>query len=539
MIRISQIKLTAAQSGNEMKLLSQKVCEILHIKAEQLQKIEIIKKSMDARKKPKLFYIYSVDATVLNEAEILKKNKNASVTKSCAISYQFRGPQCKKMKEDDSRPVIIGMGPAGLFCAYLLAENGYCPIVLERGKCVEEREKDVEKFWNTGKLDPDSNVLFGEGGAGTFSDGKLNTLNKDPLGRNKKVLELFVKHGAPEQILYESKPHIGTDLLKKVLVSIRKEILSMGAEIRYNSQVTDLLVEDGRVTGVMINNHEILHAQNVVLAIGHSARDTFDMLYQRKVFIEPKAFAVGLRVLHPQRLINENQYGKENQDVYLEPAAYKLTAKTSSGRGVYSFCMCPGGYVVNASSEENRLAVNGMSYSSRASENANSAIIITVTPEDFHAEHPLAGIMFQRELEKKAYLLGNGKIPAQYYKDFTGKSGNTKYIQKPFEPLTKGAYQFCAVDEILPNELNQALIEGMTQFNRMIPGFADDYTVLMGVESRTSSPVRILRNEQFHSQNTQGLYPCGEGAGYAGGIMSAAMDGICVAEAIAVQTKIS
>lgn len=432
------------------------------------------------------------------------------------------------------RPVIIGAGPAGLFCAYFLAMHGYQPVLLERGKDVDAREQDVEHFWATGELNPESNVQFGEGGAGTFSDGKLNTLVKDKDGKGRKVLEVFVECGAQEAILYENKPHIGTDVLKKVVRTMREKIISMGGEVRFQSQVTDICTENGRLKGVEINHGEILPCEAAVLAIGHSARNTFQMLYDREVPMEAKAFAVGLRVQHPQKLIDENQYGTAENPL-LPAASYKLTAQTSYGRGVYSFCMCPGGYVVNASSEPGRLAVNGMSYSGRDGENANSAVIVSVTPEDFGSEHPLAGIEFQRKLEEKAYVVGGGKVPVQTYGEFKQKvCGETEngHMKTPIAPCIKGQYAFSDLSSILPKECNLAFVEGMEQFGRILPGFNQPWALLAGVESRTSSPVRISRDDTGQS-TVKGLYPCGEGAGYAGGITSAAMDGISIAEKIA------
>ena len=385
-------------------------------------------------------------------------------------------------------------------------------------------------------------MQFGEGGAGTFSDGKLNTLVKDKYGRNTEVLKTFVKHGADPAILYQAKPHIGTDVLSKVVKSMREEILRMGGEVRFHSQMTEILTENGQVTGVKVNGTEVLPCEQVVLAPGHSARDTFSMLYRKQFPMSAKPFAVGFRVEHPQSLINMSQYGAESVKG-LGAAAYKVTAKTSTGRGVYSFCMCPGGYVVNASSEPGRLAVNGMSYSGRDGKNANSAIIVAVTPADYGSDHPLAGIEFQRGLEQRAYELCDGKLPVQRYGDFREKvtgehPAETDGVQRSgpeaLEPQCKGAYEWADLTGILPAECNRAFVEGMDSFDRQIHGFASPGTILTGVESRTSSPVRIERDEELQSA-IRGCYPCGEGAGYAGGITSAAMDGIRVAEQIASQ----
>lgn len=532
MLQVNQIKVPAEHtfdSRREMETLLQAVAKKLNVPKASVSNVVIQKKSMDARKKPVLYYVYSVTCNVKAEDIILKKKHSADIMKAENVSYNFTITGKQKCTH---RPIIIGMGPAGLFCGYILAKHGYKPVLLERGKKVEERAKDVAEFWKNGKLLKNSNVQFGEGGAGTFSDGKLNTLIKDKTGRNKEVLRIFVENGAPEHILYDSKPHIGTDILSITVANMRKKMLEWGADIHYESQVTDIRVCDNGLTGLVINGNTLIEAENVVLAIGHSARDTFEMLHSHSVPMEAKDFAVGFRVQHPQEFIDNSQYGSKNEDKLLPAASYKLAAKTSVDRGVYSFCMCPGGYVVNASSEENRLVVNGMSYSGRDSKASNSAIIMSVTRKDFSSDHPLAGVMFQRKLEEKAYLLGNGRIPVQYYRDFTGISGKTEFIKEPFEPCIKGGYEFHDLRTLLPEVLNTAFVEGMTQFSRMIPGFDDDYCILAGVESRTSSPVRITRNSDYESE-IKGLYPCGEGAGYAGGITSAAMDGLAVAEAIA------
>ena len=431
-------------------------------------------------------------------------------------------------------PVIIGAGPAGLFCTYLLAKAGFQPILLERGEAVEERQKKVEHFWATGELDPQSNVQFGEGGAGTFSDGKLNTLVKDQHGRSRFVLKTFVEFGANDDILYESKPHIGTDVLIDVVKNLREEIKQLGGEIFFHSQVTDLRMENDAIKAVEINHKEWLSTDAVVFAIGHSARDTFRMLYEHHIPMSAKSFAVGVRMEHPQKMINENQYGS-NYPESLPAAAYKLTRKVSEDRGVYSFCMCPGGYVVNASSEEGMTAVNGMSYHARAGENANSAMIISVNPEDFGSNHALAGVEFQRKLEKAAFIQGKGKIPVQLFGDFCKNQVSTSLGK--IMPNTKGEWTFGNVRAIFPENLAAGLEEGIKGCEKLIPGFARKDAILLGIESRTSSPVRIERSNETMENVVKGFYPCGEGAGYAGGIMSAAMDGIKVAEAIAMKFK--
>lgn len=528
MIQISQLKLPCTHTQQELR---EKIERTLRIRPEELIEYSIEKQSIDARKKPQIFYVYTIHASVLQEKKVFKKvhSKNITIVEKKVYQFPFHAESTPA-----DRPVIIGSGPAGLFCAYMLAEHGFAPILLERGKAIEERKKDVDSFWETGKLNPESNVQFGEGGAGTFSDGKLNTLVKDPSGRNRKVLEIFVKEGAPEEILYVNKPHIGTDLLMNVVKNMRKTIQSNGGEVRFESKVTELCITDGKICGVVINKEQFLPAKSVILAIGHSARDTFEMLWEKQICMEAKSFAVGVRVEHPQKLINYAQYQLELPKT-LPAASYKVTAQLSNGRGVYSFCMCPGGYVVNASSEEGRLAVNGMSYHSRAGENANSAIIVTVTPKDYGSDHPLAGMEFQRKLEEKAFHLAQGKIPVQRYEDFCKNRATDSF--GTVHPSMKGNYAPANVREILPEIVAASIEEGIRCFDQKLQGFADPDALLSGVESRTSSPVRISRDPSTMEGSVKGLYPCGEGAGYAGGITSAAMDGIRMAEAVAGQLR--
>lgn len=528
MIQISQLKLPCTHTQQELR---EKIERTLRIRPEELIEYSIEKQSIDARKKPQIFYVYTIHASVLQEKKVFKKvhSKNITIVEKKVYQFPFHAESTPA-----DRPVIIGSGPAGLFCAYMLAEHGFAPILLERGKAIEERKKDVDSFWETGKLNPESNVQFGEGGAGTFSDGKLNTLVKDTSGRNRKVLEIFVKEGAPEEILYVNKPHIGTDLLMNVVKNMRKTIQSNGGEVRFESKVTELCITDGKICGVVINKEQFLPAKSVILAIGHSARDTFEMLWEKQICMEAKSFAVGVRVEHPQKLINYAQYQMELPKT-LPAASYKVTAQLSNGRGVYSFCMCPGGYVVNASSEEGRLAVNGMSYHSRAGENANSAIIVTVTPKDYGSDHPLAGMEFQRKLEEKAFRLAQGKIPVQRYEDFCKNRATDSF--GTVHPSMKGNYAPANVREILPEIVAASIEEGIRCFDQKLQGFADPDALLSGVESRTSSPVRISRDPSTMEGSVKGLYPCGEGAGYAGGITSAAMDGIRMAEAVAGQLR--
>ena len=526
MIRIQQVKLPVGHDG---RALYQKAARILRIREGQIEDLQICKKSIDARKKPAIFFSYTVDVTLrgVSEDGCLARCKDPRAEKAVPLEYRF----CAKGKEKlRCRPVIIGAGPAGLFCGYLLAAHGYRPILLERGRDVDERQKDVERFWETGMLDPESNVSFGEGGAGTFSDGKLNTLVRDREGRSRYVLQTLAAHGAQPEILYEAKPHIGTDVLRNVVKGIRQQILDWGGEVRFGVRADGFCQKDGQIQGVSLSDGSFLEAQAVVLAIGHSARDTFFWLHETGIEMQAKAFAVGLRVEHPQRLINEAMYAAPIP-ADLPPAPYKVTARAKDGRGVYSFCMCPGGYVVNASSEQGRLAVNGMSYSARGGSNANSAVIVSVTPQDYGALGPLSGIAFQRSLEEKAYALGKGNVPVQRYGEFTDRF-SAGHIPDSFTPCIRGKWRKADLSALLPPALTQAFVEGMEQFGRIIPGFDDKNAWLSGVESRTSSPVRICRDETLQSA-LRGLYPCGEGAGYAGGITSAAMDGMRVAEAIA------
>lgn len=526
MIRIMQLKLAIKHTQDELRhAIIRKLC----IASSDLLTFEIVRQSIDARRKPDVFYLYTVDVTVLNEQKVLKtyqkKHKSdpnvAFVQKS---AYKLPLPGDKALKQ---RPVICGSGPAGLFCAYYLACKGYAPIVLERGKDVDGRKKDIDTFWETGVLVPDSNVQFGEGGAGTFSDGKLNTLVKDKTGRIYEVLRLFVEMGAKERIRYEQKPHLGTDKLVEIIRNLRQEIIRLGGSFRFETLLTDVIVENNVLKAVKLEDGTTIGTDLLVLAIGHSARDTIQMLYERGLMMSPKSFAVGYRVQHKQALINQSQYGAAA--AILPPAPYKLTARAEDGRGVYSFCMCPGGYVVNASSEPEKLCVNGMSYSDRGSQNANSAIIVSVTPADYPSGDALAGIAFQRQLEQKAYAVCGGKIPIQRLCDYKNDTPSTAC--GTITPVCKGAYAYTNLRGILPKALEQDFVEGMEQMNRKIPGFAADDVLLCGVESRTSSPVRMERDERCLS-NIGGIYPCGEGAGYAGGITSAAADGILIAEKI-------
>lgn len=522
MIRVRQIKIKVLEDS--IQRLIEEVSKKLRISSSDISSYQIKKQSLDARKKDAIFYIYEVDIKTEKEKEILKRNHSKDIFKAPKEEYQLQKTGEKSLK---NRPIIVGSGPAGLFCAYLLAEHGYYPLIIERGEKIEDRIKTVETFWKEGILNTESNVQFGEGGAGTFSDGKLNTLVKDAFFRGKKVFEIFVECGAPKEILYLQKPHIGTDLLRNVVRNMREKIKEMGGEFRYNTCLTDIKITDERVEEIEVNHQEKIPCDCLVLAIGHSARDTFQMLYKKKIQMENKPFAVGVRIMHPQKMIDESQYGKMSQ--YLPPASYKLTYQTEKGRGVYSFCMCPGGYVVNASSEKGHLAINGMSNHNRDSENANSALVVTIGPKDF-GKDPLSGILYQKKLEEKAYQVGNGRIPIQLYKDFC--ENKTSVSPKAVIPIMKGQYIMSNLNEVLPSEIKEAIKEAMPVFGKKISGYDREDALLAAVESRTSSPVRIVRNERLVS-SVEGIYPCGEGAGYAGGITTAAIDGVKVAEKIA------
>ncbi len=525
MLKINQIKLDI---NHEKSDVLRSVLRLLKVKEEDIKEWYIDKVSIDARKKPSLFYVYSVCVTVANETQVLNRNsKNKDIQKVVLKKYNFTPHGTMKL---DHPPIIIGAGPAGLFCALELAELGYCPILLERGADVDQRIIDVEAFWRGDLLNLESNVQFGEGGAGTFSDGKLNTSVKDPYGRNRRVLETLVQHGAPNEILYDQKPHIGTDILMKVVKSIRMRIIELGGSVEFHKKVTGIIYNEfNELTGLEVNEKELFETSIAVLAIGHSARDTFQRLNEMKIPMEAKSFAIGVRVEHLQDMINTSQYGV-NYSKNLPASSYKLVTQLENGRGVYSFCMCPGGYVVDSSSEENMLSINGMSYHLRNGINANSAIVVTVTPDDFNSNDVLAGMEFQRKLEHAAFIAGKGHVPVQLFGDYCNQRATTQL--GTITPSIKGKYTLTNLREIFPEVIQESIELGIKAFGRKIKGFDQSDSVLSGVETRTSSPVKILRNETFES-TIKGLYPCGEGAGYAGGITSAAIDGIKVFEAIA------
>lgn len=523
MIRISQLKLPFDHTEADLKKAIEKT-----LKGQQILSYKIVKQSIDSREKYSMGYQYSVDVTVKgNEGKAVKalRNKKLSIVKEEHYEFPWITDKAPELP-----PVIIGTGPAGLFCGLMLARAGLKPILIERGQSVEKRQEDVEQFWQTGVLNPSSNVQFGEGGAGTFSDGKLNTLVKDKFLRNKKVLEEFVSHGAPEDILWISKPHIGTDLLIHVVKAIREEIISLGGQVLFGTQMTDLCIKDGKLEAVLLQSGQPIYTNHLVVAIGHSARDTFAMLYDRGLTMERKSFAIGVRMEHRREDINDSQYKVDWRTFGLPTAAYKFTHQASNGRGIYSFCMCPGGFVVNASSEPGRLAINGMSNHNRMADNSNTALVVTVTPEDYGGEGPLSGVEFQRKLEEAAFSLCNGKIPVQRYEDFKENRPSDHFGM--IKPSMKGMYDFANVRDCLPDYVTEALLEGIEAYGDKIKGYNHPDSLLSAIESRTSSPVRIVRDEHLES-NIKGIFPCGEGAGYAGGITSAAMDGIRIAEEIA------
>ncbi len=486
----------------------------LNMRNKTLKNVKLLKRSVDARKAD-VHYICTFAFEVENEEMMLAQNKQVSLYQP----YQMTFGQPIKEKT-----IVVGSGPAGLFCAWYLAKSG-CPVVLlERGKCVEERINDIETFRNMGKLNTQSNIQFGEGGAGTFSDGKLSTGIKDP--RIQTILETFVSYGATDDILYDALPHIGTDYLRKVIVNMRNDLINMGVDVRFNSQVTGLIVDNNKIKGVVVNNQETILGDHVVLAIGHSARDTFEMLYENKVDMQSKPFAVGLRVEHLQKDVNRIQYKKAAN--YLKAASYKAAYKASNGKGVYTFCMCPGGEVVPAASEEGMVVTNGMSEYARSKTNANSAILVSVDQSDFGSDHPLSGMYYQRELEKKAFALAgsNYQAPASTVGDYLNHTVTKEFTK--IQPSYKPGVTPVDLHLLFSDEINLALEEGLVAFSKKLPFFKDQEAVLTGVESRSSSPVRFYRDEKGMS-NILNLYPCGEGAGMAGGIISAAVDGLEIA----------
>lgn len=516
MLRVKNIKIYPPND-----LCRRDVAKHLGIDENEIIEYTVFRRSIDARKKDSAHFVYTVDVKVKDE----HRAKNAE--KVVYEKYTF-----PKGQKKEKRPLIVGCGPAGLMCALMLAENGFRPVLIERGASVEERTEYVRKFWEEGVLDENTNVQFGEGGAGTFSDGKLNTGINDV--RCRRILEEFVRFGAPENILYDAKPHVGTDCLCRVVRGIRNRIIECGGEVRFKNKLTDILISDGKVYGAVIESDDgeyIAETDDIVLAAGHSAADTFAKLAEKNIKMRKKAFSVGVRIEHKQEMINKSQYGDSSR--YFGSADYKLSCHMPDGRGVYTFCMCPGGYVVNSASGKGTVVTNGMSYNARSGENANSAVLVSILPEDIPGDNPMEGFRFQNNIEKKAFVMAGSNyfLPCQKVGDFL--KGMPSETCARVRPTVRPGVKFCDISSIFPDFVIQALKNALPIFDRKIKGFAADDALLTAPETRSSSPVRVVRNpETLESVSVSGLYPCGEGAGYAGGIMSAAADGIRCAEAV-------
>ncbi len=526
MLRLSNLSL-----GIDETLTPEKIASFLRISPQEIREFSLVKQSVDARKKQDIRYKYTLSLSLHSEKKEsqLLKHSNRQISRPQIQDYEF-----PKIQQKPSAPVVVGMGPGGLFCALMLARGGCPPVVLERGKPVEQRLVDVEHFWQGGTLDENSNVQFGEGGAGAFSDGKLTTGTNDP--RNQALFQILVEKGAPPDILYSHKPHIGTDVLYTVLQNIRKELISLGCDLRFSQEMTGLEIRGDRVVGLKVRSEKgeySLKASHVVCALGHSARDTFQTLFQENIPLEPKSFAIGVRIEHLQKDIGMAQYGSDYHK--LPPTEYKLACHLPSGRSLFSFCVCPGGVVVNASSAPGQMVTNGMSYRNRSLENINGGLLVGVNPQDFHGydqfhgDHPLAGMYFQEFWEKMAFTKGQGKATCQRVEDFL--HGQATKSCGTIAPSIETGVHYGSVADCLPPEISKAMAEGLPHLGNKVRGFDCPDALLTGIETRSSSPLRILRNAQFQS-TLQGFYPCGEGAGYAGGIVSAAVDGIKIAEAM-------
>lgn len=519
MLRLREIRIPIANEQDIRKVVGEK----LRLKPAEILELKIKKRAIDARRKNEIKFVYIVDLTVDDEAKILNLHKNNPHLSVVAPVSKIGASGTQPLEYP---PIVVGSGPAGLFTALYLARFGYSPILLERGPMVDERTQAIEHFWQQGDLDLEANVQFGEGGAGTFSDGKLTTRVKDQ--RVDLILNDLVQAGAPEEILIDAQPHIGTDILRMVIKNLRTEIISLGGEVRFNSKVTDLIVNDYSIKGVIVNGNDVLKSNLALLAIGHSARDTYQMLKDNEVALEPKPFSIGVRIEHPQEMIDLNQYGKFAGDIRLGAASYRLSERFSEmDRAVYTFCMCPGGSVIAAASETGGVVTNGMSYHARNSGVANSALVVSVKPDDFPSSDPLAGIEFQRIWERKAYKLGGGnyQAPAQLLEDFL-KDQPSKELHGDLNPTYRPGISLGNLQECLPPFVVAAMKKALPIFDRRLKGFSSPGSILTGVETRTSAPLRITRNKEMESLSHQGLYPLGEGAGYAGGIISAALDGI-------------
>lgn len=540
MLRMTEIKLPIEQADtlkHQDDQIRAAILKRLEIPASDLIRFEIFKRGVDARKSHAILYVYNIYAEVKNEARILARfKKDPHIKPAPDTGYTFVATATSQATSSQPRPVVVGFGPAGIFAALILAQAGFRPIVLERGKEVRKRTQDTWGLWRKRRLNPESNVQFGEGGAGTFSDGKLYSQIKDPKHLGRKVLQEFVKAGAPEEILYVSHPHIGTFKLVSMVEEMRNTIISLGGEIRFDSRVTEIDIQDQQVQGVTLQSGEYLATNHLVLAVGHSARDTFEMAYNKGIYIEAKPFSIGFRIEHPQSLIDRARYGRSYSDDILKKlgaADYRLVHHAQNGRSVYSFCMCPGGTVVAATSEPNRVVTNGMSQYSRNERNANAGIVVGITPEVDYPGHPLAGVELQRQLESHAFVLGgsNYSAPGQLIGDFLANKPSTEFGE--VTPSYTPGVHLTNLDSALPAFAIAAIREAIPAFAKQIANFDLADGILTGVETRTSSPIRIKRDDDtLQSINTKGLFPCGEGAGYAGGILSAAVDGIKVAEAV-------
>ena len=531
MLRLSEVKLPLDHADDDLEAAVRARLKDLGVAADGLVRYTVFRRAHDARKRSDIKLTYIVDVEVKDEAAVLKRiagKPHCGVTPDMTYRFVAQAPE----HTTRPRPVVIGMGPCGLFAGLILAQMGFRPIILERGKAVRERTKDTFGLWRKSVLNPESNVQFGEGGAGTFSDGKLYSQIKDPHHYGRKVLEEFVKAGAPEDILYLSRPHIGTFRLVSMVEKMRATIHELGGEVRFETRVDDIEIDQGKVRSLKLSNGETLRCDHVVLAVGHSARDTFQMLHDRGVYMEAKPFSLGFRIEHPQGLIDRARFGKFAGHKQLGAADYKVVHHCSNGRAVYSFCMCPGGTVVAATSEPGCVVTNGMSQYSRAERNANAGIVVGITPEDYPGG-PLAGIAFQRKWEERAFELGGGnyQAPGQLVGDFI--AGRPSTSLGSVIPSYKPGVHPTDLSTALPDYVIEAIREALPQLDKKIAGFALHDAVLTGVETRTSSPLRIRRKDNYQSMNVEGLYPAGEGAGYAGGIYSAAIDGIEVAQAVA------
>ena len=524
-IRINNLSLSL---DDDISLLKKKVSKKLRISEKEIEDLRIVRESIDARKKDNIKLTYAVEINHKDEEKLVNRLHDNDVRVDVSKYEPDVEPGSEKL---NNRPVVVGLGPAGLFSALMLAQKGYKPLVIERGEDVDKRTETVDKFWKTGELNLESNVQFGEGGAGSFSDGKLTTRIKDK--KCDYVLAELVKAGAPAEIKYEAKPHVGTDILKSVVKNIREEIKRLGGTVKFDSKVTQINMEGSKIKSVIVNDEETIETNIVVLAIGHSARDTYEMLHENGIKINQKPFAIGARIEHPQILINESQYKEFYNHPRLGAADYKLIEHTSNGRTAYTFCMCPGGTVIASASEEGEVVTNGMSEHARDKENANSAFLVNVKPSDFGSDHPLAGVEFQRKYERLAFELGGGNYnaPVQLVGDFLQDKVTTELGK--VKPSYKPGYKFADLRECLPDFVCETMKEALPKLDNKLKGFAMHDAVLTGVETRSSAPIRIVRDEEtLESVSLEKLYPCGEGAGYAGGIVTAAVDGIKCAEKI-------